>query len=62
MPHVTVAEFLPPPETEEVARELQPIAVFVQDRLDALTLLERNGTGKWVAVLAYHLRRHKKAA
>jgi len=62
VPHVTVAEFLPPPETEEVVRELRPIAVFVQDRLDALTLLERNGTGKWVPVLAYHLRRHKRAA
>jgi 2'-5' RNA ligase len=62
VPHVTVAEFLPPAETEQVERELEPIRVFVEDRLDTLTLLERNGSGRWAPVLACHLRRRKKAA
>lgn len=61
VPHVTVAESLPPSETEAVERRLRPVRVFVQDRLDSLSLLELTPTGRSTMLFGYHLRRRRAA-
>lgn len=61
VPHVTVAESLPPSESVVVERRLRPISVFVQDRMDSLSLLELTPEGRAVMLFGYHLRRKRAA-
>lgn len=55
-PHVTVTEYLDRADTEQVYHALRAVEVRLLDRLDRLTLLERQRDGRWIPLAEALLR------
>jgi len=56
-PHVTVTEYLSREETEELFKQLQQLEIRMRDRMDKITLVERNEEGAWIPVAEFILEK-----
>jgi 2'-5' RNA ligase len=56
-PHVTVTEYLSREETEDLFKQLQQLEIRMRDRMDKITLVERNEEGVWIPVAEFSLEK-----